>query len=279
MSDQTQALADLRRQIDDIDTRLHDLLMRRGELVQRIAATKAPGLALRPDREAQIIRRLAARHRGPLPLAAVVRIWREIMGTMTVLQGHFSVAVLQPAGQTDFWDLARDHFGSSVPATLHDSRHGVLRALSESGNVVGVLPWPEDADPDPWWRWLAVEDAPQVIAYLPIVARGAGPEALLIARGTPMPSGQDHSWIVLETLGEASRASLIAALGAAGLEPGFFASHDEDGRRWYLVDVADFVAPDDPRLAALTEAAGAAIERALVIGAYATPFTEEETQS
>lgn len=276
MTDQSASLADLRRQIDDIDTRLHDLLMRRGELVQRIAAAKGGTLAIRPDREAQIARRLASRHSGPLPFAAVLRIWREIIATMTVLQGKFSVAVWQPAGQTRYWDLARDHFGSVVPATAFDSKHGVLRALTEDASVVGVLPWPEEGEADPWWRWLAVEGAPRVIAYLPQAARGAGPEALLIARSELAASGDDHTWLAIETAGETSRARLIAWLNAAGLEPGFFASHGEpDGRRWHLVDVADFLDPRDARLAALTESAPQEFERLQIIGAYATPLTEE----
>ena len=71
-------LASVRREIDAIDDQLHALLMRRAALVTGVQAAKADrtGLFLRPGREAQIIRRLAATHQGSLPLAALSAIWQ-----------------------------------------------------------------------------------------------------------------------------------------------------------------------------------------------------------
>ncbi|HYZ32124.1 MAG TPA: chorismate mutase, partial [Crenalkalicoccus sp.] len=62
------ALAALRAEIDTLDDALHDLLMRRAGVVARLAASRAKGdaPALRPGREAAVLRRLLARHAGPL---------------------------------------------------------------------------------------------------------------------------------------------------------------------------------------------------------------------
>ena len=63
------SLSDLRNEIDEIDKRLHDLLMRRVEIGREVAEAKTgtdAGPNLRPGREAQIIRGLAARNNGPL---------------------------------------------------------------------------------------------------------------------------------------------------------------------------------------------------------------------
>ena len=87
-------LAALRAELDRIDDALHDLLIRRADVVARVAATKPNGtLALRPGREAAIIRRLLARHTGHLPPQALVRLWRELLAATTAMQGPFVVAV------------------------------------------------------------------------------------------------------------------------------------------------------------------------------------------
>ncbi|MGH6962604.1 MAG: chorismate mutase, partial [Dongiaceae bacterium] len=87
------AIDDLRRQIDEIDTHLHDLLIRRSAVVAEIGALKGDGGEgnrngfFRPGREALIIRRLVERHRGSLPRATIVRMWREMLSATLRQQG------------------------------------------------------------------------------------------------------------------------------------------------------------------------------------------------
>src|SRR5437870_5357124 len=74
-------LEELRRRLDEIDGRLHDLLIERTEVVEMVAASKRDGnlAALQPGREAEIIRRLVARHHGNFPVATIIRMWREML--------------------------------------------------------------------------------------------------------------------------------------------------------------------------------------------------------
>ena len=60
-------LAELRRRLDEIDDKLHDLLIERGEIISMVAASKRDGelAAFQPAREAEIIRRLVGRLRRP----------------------------------------------------------------------------------------------------------------------------------------------------------------------------------------------------------------------
>src|SRR5690349_17316000 len=114
MDTNTPSLDDLRRRIDEIDDGLHDLLIKRAEIVEAVAARKqldsAP--ALRPGREAKILRCLLGRHSGHFPTAALVRMWRELFAASLGLQTNFAVAVYVGQGGNGYWDLARDHFGS-----------------------------------------------------------------------------------------------------------------------------------------------------------------------
>src|SRR5919197_3024524 len=88
----------LRRRLDEIDDHLQDLLIDRAEIVSLVAASKKDGNqpAFQPAREAEIIRRLARRHRGSFPVANLVRMWREMLAATVGLQSPFSVAVFAP---------------------------------------------------------------------------------------------------------------------------------------------------------------------------------------
>src|SRR5690348_11044046 len=90
-----RALTSLRDKIDAIDAEMHRLLIERGTVIDALIAAKGtvrPGAAFRPGREADMMRRIAARHGGALPLATVEHIWREIITTFTRLQAPFDVA-------------------------------------------------------------------------------------------------------------------------------------------------------------------------------------------
>jgi chorismate mutase/prephenate dehydratase len=66
-------LSEIRQRIDAVDARLLELLAERGRLVLEVGAfkhaTNAP--IWRPEREAQIMQRLADTNPGPLPDAAL----------------------------------------------------------------------------------------------------------------------------------------------------------------------------------------------------------------
>src|SRR5438445_8680124 len=80
-------LDNLRQEIDVIDGNLHGLIRRRAELVDRITAAKPNGgLAIRPGREATILRQRLASHAGPFPATAVYRMWREMMSSFALMQ-------------------------------------------------------------------------------------------------------------------------------------------------------------------------------------------------
>ena len=82
------SLDSLRRQIDALDDRMQDLLIgaRRAGRGDRRPEARRQFAPFRPGREAQILRRLVARHRGRFPRPALVRIWREILSGTVAMQ-------------------------------------------------------------------------------------------------------------------------------------------------------------------------------------------------
>ena len=88
------SLADLRKEIDAIDEQVHQLLMNRADIIDRlikVKKTQEVGSAFRPAREADMMRRLVQRHRGILPIDTIESIWRVIISTFTYVQAPFSL--------------------------------------------------------------------------------------------------------------------------------------------------------------------------------------------
>jgi len=273
----------LRQEIDSIDSDLHGLIERRAELVDRIAASKTggAGLALRPGREARVMRQRLAMHKGPFPAAAVWRMWREMMCAFTLMQTpDIRIAICRPTDQPGYWDLARDHFGCQIPLVAHDSPAQVLAAVRASPTTLGVVPAPIEADAAPWWPLLTGRDAsrPNVVVRLPFLmmpnARARGVSAFVLARMEPEESGDDRALIALEADSGLSRNRIAGALDKAGL-PAFTSALDQvvGGVHHYLVELPGVVADSDSRLGALGAALGLQNGRVAAIGAYAAPAT------
>jgi chorismate mutase/prephenate dehydratase len=272
-------LKGLRRRLDEIDDKLQDLLIDRAEIVSLVAASKKDGHrpAYQPAREAEIIRRLVGRHRGALPVATLVRMWREMLAATVRLQSPFSVAVFAPSDRSGFWDLARDHYGSNTPMSAYDTVSQVIRAVSGGTDSVGILPMPQAGEPDPWWPHLlsTEDDAPRVIARLPFGAWGnarANTDALAIGRGGQQDSGLDRTFFGAECSAAISRPRISELLSTVGLGCTFVACSGA-GNADYLVEVEGFVPISDRRLDAFRSEFGAALKRLLALGGYAVPLS------
>ena len=285
MSMDKTTLDDLRREIDEIDDAIHDLLMRRTRAAGTIGGLKGnrDGPLLRPGREAMVLRRLVRRHQGPFPKPELVRIWREIMVSLVRLQGPFTVAVFAPDGSPAYLDLARDHYGSHTPTSACASASRVVCEVGEGKATVGILPYPEEEEAAPWWPLLleAGKSGPCIIARLPFAAGGGGErsEALAIANLAPEETGEDRSLLAFETEDEISRTRLHTALSEAGLRPLFLAicqSTRKDEAWFHLVEVDGFVAPEDVRIGEFAGDLGERLSAIVTLGAYAAPLNARE---
>src|SRR6201987_3396374 len=175
------SLAELRREIDRIDEEMHRLLMERGEIIDRLIATKQTqetGPAFRPGRGADMMRRLVDRHKGILPLDTAESIWRVIISTFTYVQAPFSVHADLSAGDAAMRDSARFHFGFTVPFVPHADAASVVAAVSDSKGDLGLALAFATAGAGPWWAALEFDTAPKIIARLPFVERPNHPAAL-----------------------------------------------------------------------------------------------------
>ena len=286
MQQASGTLDDLRNEIDKIDDALQDLLARRVSLSRAIARAKLAessavtlGSAMRPAREALIVRRLLARHAGELAPQLVTGIWREIISSSLRAQTSFRGHVFAGDGEAAYVGMARAYFGSETPIRTHGKPSLVIHACAEDPNALGVVPLPliEEAGPA-WWAQLAPagEKGPRIIAKLPIVTAedDDAPSAYVIGAIEQEPTGDDTTLLLLEVPPGKSRTRLQALLKEAGL-PARLAAAGRIAQKnvpdEILLEVSGFVGKGDPRLAALAKAAGDAIARIELIGGFANP--------
>ncbi|MHA1567033.1 MAG: chorismate mutase [Alphaproteobacteria bacterium] len=287
MNSAASRLDDLRRDIDAIDTQIHDLVMRRAEVSAAISRLKGEngGAPYQPLREAAILNRLFGRHRGNLPVASLFRLWREIIGASTRLQCDFSVAVFYPEGTKadaglEIWSIVRDHFAGGTPLVMQDSAAQVVNAVATGEASVGVLPLPRDGDLDPWWVKIRAQGPkiPSVVAKLPMIGPIAtGDQQLLVMALGVDTSGSDRRLVAIECETQTSRSGLQDGLVEAGLDPALCVAWEDaqdGGRRVHLADIRGVEPLDGAMLATVERRAGTAIRAIVGLGGYALPLAE-----
>jgi len=273
-------LENLRAEIDRIDQALLELLVERTDVVRRIGDLKqdhrSGRLAVRPAREAQILRRLVAEAGDRFPPAVLVRMWREMLAALTRLQAPLSATVCAPPrGGLATWDLARDHFGSLTPMTPVDGTSQAVRAVANGTTTVAVLPLP--CEDESWWTALLSDqtDRLRVFMRLPFVAAvdgdGSEAQALAVGRAEIEPSGDDLGVLAIEANPDISRGRLRDLLAAAGLEPTWLALYRSDLHVLQVAEIASLALDGDPRIDQVQNAARGEILRIVAVGGYPRP--------
>jgi chorismate mutase len=272
-----KSLADLRHEIDAIDDALHDLLMRRATVTGTIARMKPRtngriplALAMRPAREAQIMRRAIARHSGSLPVATVIRVIREILAASLRAQVPFRVHVF--AGASEFAELAQAYFGAETPLVRYESVARILHACGDDADSIAVVPLAQAGD-DGWWTRLAQTGAAgaRVIAKLPFVeAEAKGASAYALAAIEQESTDDDTTMLLAEVEPSLSRTGLLAQLKDAGIVARIVAGVAAEKRALapILLEAEGFVGRSDPRLATFGAQAGGTV---VPVGGYANP--------
>ena len=134
-------LDDIRRQIDDIDRDLLDLLNRRADLVHEVGVVKKrDGLPIyAPEREEALLRRLVTMNQGRLPEKSVRAIYREIMSAALALEDDLRIAYLGPEG-TWTHQAAIKKFGHSVEYLPQPNFSDVFDQVTRRAASYGVVP-------------------------------------------------------------------------------------------------------------------------------------------
>jgi len=134
-------LKPLRDQIDAIDAQLISLLNQRAKVAQAVGHIKAETNApvFRPEREAQVLARVAERNDGPLVSSDLQSIFREVMSACRALEKRITVAYLGPAG-TYSEQAVWQQFGQAVEGLPCVSIDEIFRSVEAGTADFGVVP-------------------------------------------------------------------------------------------------------------------------------------------
>ena len=136
-------LQEIRARIDALDEKIQALISERAACAEDVAKIKQDGGAeqrfYRPEREAEILRRIRERNRGPLSDSEMVRLFREIISACLALEQPLTVAYLGPEG-TFTQAAALKHFGHSVNTLALPAIDVVFREVESGKAHYGVVP-------------------------------------------------------------------------------------------------------------------------------------------
>jgi len=128
-----------RDEIDRIDAEIVTLVGERATHAAAIGRLKGDGPVYRPEREAEVLQRVATANRGPLPVESLTRIFVEIVSACRALEQRLRVGYLGPAGT--FSEMAvGQHFGQSIEAVPIASIDEVFRQAETGATEFAVVP-------------------------------------------------------------------------------------------------------------------------------------------
>lgn len=142
MSDE-EKLSLIRKRIDSIDEQIQTLINNRAQCAQEVAEVKQSAtedtVFYRPEREADILRRVQARNLGPLGNEEMARLFREIISACLAMEQVLKIAFLGPEG-TFTQAAALKHFGHSVDTVPLSAIDEVFREVESEAAHYGVVP-------------------------------------------------------------------------------------------------------------------------------------------
>jgi len=132
-------LGALRARIDSIDDTLLKLVSERAAIAQQVGRAKKGEKIYRPEREAQIVRRLREANPGPLSGDTVEQLIREIMSACRALEETTRIAYLGPVG-TFSQQAVHKHFGHEVEELAEADIDACFHAVETGRAEFAVVP-------------------------------------------------------------------------------------------------------------------------------------------
>ena len=142
-------LQNIRNKIDSIDNKIHDLLIERAEIVEKVVEEKrkykeANLVVYRPSREHEILVRIIQRHKGNLPEKSLINIWRNLISSYINMQAELTLNFSSTSDK-----IVNNHFGGDIKKEKTTTAIEAMKKLNENKVNITVLPYPNTHND--WW--------------------------------------------------------------------------------------------------------------------------------
>ena len=134
-----EELKRIREKIDELDTELLNLINQRASLAIEAGETKKKEVIYKPEREADILRKLKKTNSGPLNEQQISNIFKEIISSCRAQEDELDVAFLGPEG-TYSESAVKKNFGSSVSKSATETIEEVFKDVAEGKSDYGIVP-------------------------------------------------------------------------------------------------------------------------------------------
>ncbi len=144
MSNNEEKLSKIRQKIDSLDIKIQALINQRAACADEVARIKESegsekAIFYRPEREAQVLRAVKARNKGPLAAEEMARLFREIMSACLAHELPMRIGFLGPEGTYTHAAVLK-HFGHSVKCHPLSTIDEVFREVEAGAVNYGVVP-------------------------------------------------------------------------------------------------------------------------------------------
>ncbi len=136
-------LAEIRERINAVDEQIQALINERARFAQQVGVAKGKLASAvdyyRPEREAEVLRQIVERNKGPLRDEEMLRLFREIMSACLAQQEPLKIGFLGPEG-TFTQTAVFKHFGHSVRALPFHTIDEIFQEVESGVADFGVVP-------------------------------------------------------------------------------------------------------------------------------------------
>ncbi len=198
-----RSVEQVRQLIDELDTELVRLLVKRAQLARDIGSLKGDQNKpfFTPEREHQIFQRLAGLDSGPLRPEHVKAIFREVISAARAAEKPMTVSYWGPPG-TFSHIAAVQTFGRSTQLSPAESIHEVFRAVDQGRSDYGIVPIenssagvvPETLDMFPQTN-IKICDETFLTVHHCLASGGAGLDQIDRVYAGPQPAAQCKDWL------------------------------------------------------------------------------------
>lgn len=254
----TGKLLGLRKEIDEIDDKILNLLKDRFDVVNRVKDLKdgeKDKFYIKSAREADMIRDLIKKSEDKLPKILIMNIWRKIISFSNCFEQNLKIALHNPNKISDLKHILACYYNNEIPVISHDTVSTVVMELESNKSQIAVFALPKDKNDDidrDWWVNLANNTSGiKVFAKIPMIDGYAEYDLVALAIKEVEKSDFDNSLLCIETSNEVKEGQFLADLSANFEDFKVIKSSKSEkygNNIFYLVEIKGFLEEKDQKL-------------------------------